>query len=179
MVIDSGREVWAAARQGDEGGRPSGDGSEHHNSDRRHSAPWLAGCLDGSAPGTVRGTRHRAPGRASEVFGPSSAPRGPGCCRNAQVPPRCQHLAEAPRPAPRRAPPGTPGPRRAPRRTHSILEFQMWLVMYYKLYRLLVSRSRLKSAGKLEYRGCKPAGKRLQGWSGCTGAVRVQRVQNG
>ena len=34
----------------------------------------------------------------------------------------------------------------------------MWSVMYYKLYSLLASRSRLKSMEKPEYRGCKPVG---------------------
>ena len=71
------------------------------------------------------------------------------------LPTRCQHLAEAPHRAHLREP---EGPAEPPRRTHSILEFQMWLVMYYKLYSLLASRSRLKSMEKPEYRGCKPVG---------------------
>ena len=59
-----------------------------------------------------------------------------------------------------------------PSRTHSILEFQIRVVMYYKLYGRLGSRKRLKSVGKPSYRNSYPVG-----WHGDTGGI-IARLFN-
>ena len=110
--------------------------------------------MGGQAPRLPNYLVHpRPPGGQAAAAGMPRCP--PGKRAPTTLPTRCQHLAEAPHRAHLREP---EGPAEPPRRTHSILEFQMWLVMYYKLYSLLASRSRLKSMEKLEYRGCKPVG---------------------